>query len=1005
MEEELLPPPPPKKSAAPAGEMLLPPPPPKKKGVGFSTELPKQPAPVPVAEKGVGLGVKLPKPVPVSKQEMRNLATEKGAIDAKLQAILPTKDSLETEFQKFKEIADQNGGYLPKEVMPEYEQVKAEYQKLVPTLEESQRIDRLFNEKAQTYKAATAAETVKGLEKKDPVKRIKLYNQSIDNISQRLNDNMADLQQAKEAGDEYTVAQIEEEIKADSDKATYLQKAIDSQKQIAKEMEDNGLLNNINIGSQMALGTFLRSVNVAEQAFTGLKNSFWSELGFQPSAQYTKEYEEFLKDYEKGVKSSSDVIAKVGTEVLANAEKRNEVQALNIPHDGSAYKAMLAGDYSQMTEIAAKGFLKSLPSSLMYINPYSATALSMGMVGQQIDEGLAEHGNITATDVTVGALKASFEVLTEKMWGVGGITKDLIKSFGKAGAKRALIDMTADVIKKSFGRKWLEQAGEEFAGEGVNQFLSNVVDYYIDGKRKNKDGSAFSIWDGVPDAAIIGLAGAATQGTLVTAIQHVVDKAEVKKHEELKAKANQLVDMSLQQESPVVAEALEAKAEKLNDEADKIAEKQNEIGSNASPETMAALDEQHRKLDELTASLETLEDPDAIEAVQSAIEQTQAQADELAKKAKAEAIRSMKEAEDNKKMYQGRAFMDETGLQPGLYTQEEVDAAKAKKAEAAKPVFDEKVKETEDKIKRKDLFAAGGTFSNILGGSGVDSVPTSHSEVDGIEFVQFSNPETGDVDVVMTGTGENDFVGYYRVYENGKPTNKWSSKVENKSRNKQNFKTMMSNAQGMLPKGHEYTETTSISTDGLRVWNQQLNRGYEVQRDSDGNIITNEVAINGDAISNELGIPVDKGTFSNIKIKTKEDFEKVKKALLPYLEKLGLDESNIRLGKDETGQITYDTVKIDLPVLKSTNEVNQTENKPINQKQNEKDNEVRNVQEGQGNEGNERGQQNGNEDGQNANVQETNGKETNGQKEVTSVAADALKDVNSTAKALEELSL
>ena len=62
--------------------------------------------------------------------------------------------------------------------------------------------------------------------------------------------------------------------------------------------------------------------------------------------------------------------------------------------------------------------------------------------------------------------------------------------------------------------------------------------------------------------------------------------------------------------------------------------------------------------------------------------------------------------------------------------------------------------------------------------------------------------------------------------------------------------------------------------------------------------------------------------------------------------------------------------------------------KPINQKQNEKDNEVRNVQEGQGNEGNERGQQDGNEDGQNANVQETNGEKTNGQKEVTNAVQE-----------------
>ena len=84
--------------------------------------------------------------------------------------------------------------------------------------------------------------------------------------------------------------------------------------------------------------------------------------------------------------------------------------------------------------------------------------------------------------------------------------------------------------------------------------------------------------------------------------------------------------------------------------------------------------------------------------------------------------------------------------------------------------------ETEAKIKRKDLFSAGGIFSNELGGSGVNSVPTNHREVNGIEFVEFSNPNTGVVDVIMTGVSDSDFVGYYRLYENGKPTNKWSSK-------------------------------------------------------------------------------------------------------------------------------------------------------------------------------------------------------------------------------------
>jgi hypothetical protein len=223
--------------------------------------------------------------------------------------------------------------------------------------------------------------------------------------------------------------------------------------------------------------------------------------------------------------------------------------------------------------------------------------------------------------------------------------------------------------------------------------------------------------------------------------------------------------------------------------------------------------------------------------------------------------------------------------------------------------------ETEAKIKRKDLFSNGGSFSNTAGGSGVDSVPTGHSEINGIEFVQFSNPNTGEVDVIMTGKSDNDFVGFYRIYENGKSTNKWSSKFENQSRNKEDFKTMIGGVQSMLPQGHEYTEKTSISTDGLRLWNQQLNRGYELQYDNKGNLITNRAAINGDAIINELGVEVNKGNFDNISVKNSGDMKKVKAALLPYLQNFGLNESNIHF---ENG-----TVEIDLPVLKN-NKVSET---------------------------------------------------------------------------------
>jgi len=263
----------------------------------------------------------------------------------------------------------------------------------------------------------------------------------------------------------------------------------------------------------------------------------------------------------------------------------------------------------------------------------------------------------------------------------------------------------------------------------------------------------------------------------------------------------------------------------------------------------------------------------------------------------------------------------EVPVQPEARVGEEVVEGKpqpepevvTEEGQVAKEEIATKQSETESKIKRKDLFDGVGTFSRQLGGSDVDAVPVSHSENNGIEFVQYANPNTGSIDVVVTGTSENDYVGFYRIYENGKPTNKWSSKFENQSRNKENFKTMISGVQSMLPSDHEYTEKTSISTDGLRVWNQQLGRGYELQFDEKGDVVTNEVSINGDAIVNELGVDVVPGNFQNISVTTNDQFDKAKKAILPYLESMGLGESNI---KWENG-----TVKIDLPVLKKSTTV------------------------------------------------------------------------------------
>ena len=249
--------------------------------------------------------------------------------------------------------------------------------------------------------------------------------------------------------------------------------------------------------------------------------------------------------------------------------------------------------------------------------------------------------------------------------------------------------------------------------------------------------------------------------------------------------------------------------------------------------------------------------------------------------------------------------------------QEVVAEAPAEEKIDNRPVA-ERQAETESKIKNKNLFIGVGDFSKKLGNSDKAAVPISLGENNGIEIVKYAHPDTGSVDVIATGKTDNDFVGFYRIYENNKPTNKWSSKFENQSRNKEDFKTMISGVQKLLPEGHEYTEKTSISTDGLRVWKQQLDRGYELQYDEKGNILTNTVAINGDAIVNELGVDVNKGNFENIRI-TKEQFETVKKALLPYLENLGLNESNIRYSGEKVNILGVKaSVQIDLPVLRKT---------------------------------------------------------------------------------------
>ena len=250
--------------------------------------------------------------------------------------------------------------------------------------------------------------------------------------------------------------------------------------------------------------------------------------------------------------------------------------------------------------------------------------------------------------------------------------------------------------------------------------------------------------------------------------------------------------------------------------------------------------------------------------------------------------------------------------------------------------------------KRKDLFPDKSEFAQVVGNSEAEleneikkaryidknetkakeleaelerrqSKISSYKEVNGIGIAEYTNPKNGLVDVIMTGTSDNDYVGYVRIYTNSivdskvvvTPTERWTSKMENKSQNKANIKTMLGEVQKLLPAGHEYTEKTNISLDGLKTYAQQLKYGYEVLLDKAGNPVVNQIILNKASVSALQNAKSDKeinDLYKSYENLTRAEYNEIKakiNALMPEARVLPFNETN-------------GTISINLPVLKST---------------------------------------------------------------------------------------
>lgn len=166
--------------------------------------------------------------------------------------------------------------------------------------------------------------------------------------------------------------------------------------------------------------------------------------------------------------------------------------------------------------------------------------------------------------------------------------------------------------------------------------------------------------------------------------------------------------------------------------------------------------------------------------------------------------------------------------------------------------------------------------------------------------------------ILLAGKSDHQFIGIFREPN----SNRWSMKMENKEGDKTIFRDMMSSAMTQLPLGAEIYERTSISVDGLRVFAQQLNHGFEIGNE------TYETDINGGDLANIFGLSKeDQEAMEKVHISEKE-LPRVKEILRPYLEKFGA--KNI----DKIIYLTNgNTLSVKLPILVKTRQATGTQSK------------------------------------------------------------------------------
>ncbi len=206
------------------------------------------------------------------------------------------------------------------------------------------------------------------------------------------------------------------------------------------------------------------------------------------------------------------------------------------------------------------------------------------------------------------------------------------------------------------------------------------------------------------------------------------------------------------------------------------------------------------------------------------------------------------------------------------------------------------------------IFGKTHTDKKLPYGKAVISDITS-PDSKGVQTAKYNNPQTGELDVIISSSGDSaNFVGFTRVYENGKPTNQFTAKMESTG---DAFKNMITEAENALPDGAEVIEVTTISIGGLKTYNKSKTLSEKV--DADGNVVTKTTKYS-DATQQSVKEKGNEAAFSAFqtddKAKAEAEVDKIKKAYP------GIDVKIKRRGS-KRGKKTY-TIDLELPVLVKT---------------------------------------------------------------------------------------